>query len=161
MTEDIHTPRPPCVTDLALVALIPKLRPLARRLGRDRAEADDLLQETLTAILIRLRDGAAIDNLPAYGRMVLKNAVRRHGRLEQTLQLEEDSTDLAQGPDETAFAALEAIAHLPDAQARLVRAALEGDSTLQLAAREGIPPGTVHSRLARARAQLRVDLDMA
>lgn len=154
---DTHTPQP---EDAALVALIPKLTPLARRLGQSRAEADDLLQEALTAILARMRAGGEIESLSAYGRIVLKNAARRRGSQFEAEPLEEDSAAGAQPSVEGAYAALEAVANLPKAQARLVRAALEGHDTAQLARTEGIAPGTVHSRLARARAKLRAELDL-
>ncbi|MEM9392625.1 MAG: sigma factor-like helix-turn-helix DNA-binding protein [Pseudomonadota bacterium] len=153
-------PEKPSSTDADLVALIPQLTPLARRLGHSQAEADDLLQDTLAAILQRLRAGGEIDSLSAYGRIVLKNAARRRGQFPRLEPLDNDSAMGAEPSGEGAYAALEAVAHLPAAQARLVRGALEGHDTAQLARSEGIAPGTVHSRLARARARLRADLDM-
>jgi RNA polymerase sigma-70 factor (ECF subfamily) len=151
---------PKDASDAALIALIPRLTPLARRLGRDRAQADDLLQDTLTALLQRLRSGAEIDSLPAYGRMVLKNLARREGRSPKTEPFDEDALcDNGAAPDETAFATLEVLRRLPRAQARLLIAAMEGHSTAQMAAMEGVAPGTIHSRLARVRARLRADLE--
>lgn len=146
--------------DEALVALIPTLTPLARRLGRTRAEAEDLLQEALIAILARMRAGARIEKLPAYGRIVLKNAARRALRVQIDDALDLDSAAGALPSGEDTYAALEAIGKLPPEQARLLRAALEGHDTVQLARAEGIAPGTVHSRLARARARLRAELDL-
>ena len=55
--------------------------------------------------------------------------------------------------------ALEAVAALPEAQREVVRlSCLEGLSSREIAARCGLPVGTVKSRLARALAQLRVRL---
>ncbi len=146
--------------DTALVALIPTLTPLARRLGRNHADAEDLLQETLTALLGRLRAGGRIDNLPAYARIVLRNTALRRRRLPAAEPFDEASPLLAQPSGEGAFAAVEAITRLPEPQAQLLRAALQGHSPGDLARATGLAEGTVHSRLARARAQLRTDLDL-
>lgn len=157
----MEKPTAPSAGDAALVALIPALTPLARRLGQSQADADDLLQDALIATLARLRAGAEIDSLPAYGRVVLKNAAFRRGRHPAPEPYDDETgAGCAPGSGEAAFAALEALARLPRAQARLLRAAMEGLSTAQLAEAEGIAPGTVHSRLARARARLRAELDL-
>lgn len=153
-------PPPTDAREAALVALIPGLTRAARALTGSRAEAEDLVQEALLQVWTRQRAGAEITALPAYARATLRNGLRRRGRQPASEPLEE--TDWASATADTgerrvAFAeVMEAIAALPEDQRRvLMEVVIEGRTPEEVARRAGIPPGTVLSRLARARARLR------
>lgn len=152
----------PCPTDLptALCAQLPAMQRLARQLTGSRDQAQDLCQEVLLKLWTRLQDGHEIDDLRAYAMTALRNQYRQH--LRDALPGEElTEADEAIAPVVFATLAVHeletAIARLPDQQARLIRLVAEGEtSPLRLAEITGWPLGTVMSRLARARAKLRV-----
>lgn len=77
-------------TPRRLVPLIPVLTRRARRLARTRAEAEDLVQDTLLSLCQRLRDGSEIEDLPAYAMRTLSNRARRGWQVQATDELEED-----------------------------------------------------------------------
>ncbi|WP_299612309.1 RNA polymerase sigma factor [uncultured Tateyamaria sp.] len=144
-----------------LVPLIPLLTRRARRLARSRAEAEDLVQDTLLSLCQRLRDGSDIDDLTAYAMRTLSNRARRGWRMQKTDELEEDHA--LTEPD--AFLRLDcadtlaAIEKLPTAHRQLMDLVVEGETSPRaLANATGLPLGTVMSRLARARAKLRLAL---
>jgi len=149
----------------SLIPLIPKLMRRARRLTRSRAEAEDLVQDTLLRVCQRLRDGtdtrSEIEDLPAYAMRTLTNGARRGWARPQTEELEEDmavTLPVAHLRLDCADA-LAAIERLPAPQRNLMRLVIEGEtSPASIAERTGVPLGTVMSRLARARARLRLAL---
>ena len=147
-----------------LAGLQPDLLRVARHLTGSADQAQDLSQEVLLKIWSKQAQGADIQNLRAYAMTTLRNTYRQYlrTRLPGT-ELEEDM--LVAPPD--AFAALalqelqEAIAHLPGDQAKLIRLVASGEtSPAELAKLTGLPSGTVMSRLARARAQLRTAMGL-
>ena len=133
----------------------------ARRLTRNRIEAEDLVQDTLLRLCQRLRDGAEIDDLPAYAMRTLSNGARRGWAKPQTEELEDD---MAITPGAALLRldcadALSAIDALPPPQRALMQLVVQGEtSPASIAERTGLPLGTVMSRLARARARLRLVL---
>ncbi|MBY5932341.1 sigma-70 family RNA polymerase sigma factor [Tateyamaria omphalii] len=144
-----------------LVPLIPVLTRRARRLSRTRAEAEDLVQDTLLSLCQRLQDGTEIDDLPAYAMRTLSNRARRTWRMEATDELEEDHA-LTQ-PDALlrldCADTLAAIEQLPKPQRQLMDLVVSGETSPRaLSDATGLPLGTVMSRLARARAKLRLVL---
>ncbi|KIC48583.1 sigma-70 family RNA polymerase sigma factor [Tateyamaria sp. ANG-S1] len=148
-------------TALRLVPLIPLLTRRARRLSRTRAEAEDLVQDTLLSLCQRLRSGGEIDDLPAYAMRTLSNRARRTWRIEATDELEEDHA-LTQ-PDALVRLdcadTLAAIERLPQPQRQLMDLVVSGETSPRaLSHATGLPLGTVMSRLARARAKLRLEL---
>lgn len=145
-----------------LVPLIPMLTRRARRLTRNPAEAEDLVQDTLLSLCQRLRNGAPVDDLPAYAMRILSNRAQRVWRTELTVELEEDHG--VTEPDALirldCADTLAAITQLPKPQRQLMTLVVAGETSPRALARvTGLPLGTVMSRLARARARLRLRLE--
>lgn len=141
-----------------LVALMPALTRRARSLMRDPARADDMVQDTMLALWQRLQAGVRIDDLEAYAMTTL-----RHARRRPAPEVPVEEQDLPPAPDPTQSRldladTLRAIARLPDTQRQLLRDRATGLSYDDLARRHALPRGTVMSRLARAREQLRAAL---
>jgi len=145
-----------------LTNLMPDLLRVARRLTRGADQSQDLCQEVLLKLWIRLDGGAEIDDLRAYAMTALRNQHRQSLRRDQ-IPLGAPEVVTITLPDAFDACALSdvmhAIARLPPDQERLMRLVAAGEtSPADLARRTGLAPGTVMSRLARARARLRVDL---
>lgn len=157
----------PCPTDLpdALTALMPQMANVARHLTGNRDQAQDLCQEVLLKLWTRLQDGHEVEDLRAYAMAALRNQYRQFLR-DQLPDIDLDEADEPTGPDVFATLAVHeikiAIAGLPDTQARLMRLVASGETSPQsLAKITGWPLGTVMSRLARARARLRLKVGLA
>ncbi|MGJ8625341.1 MAG: RNA polymerase sigma factor [Sulfitobacter sp.] len=144
--------------------ILPRLRARARRLCRTDEEAEDLAQETALRLWQALRGDSTIQEPDRYAMITLHNLARSQWRARR--DTEELADDMAQtapaAPARLACAELRAaIARLPADQAALMELVLAGESSPNvLAARGGVPVGTVMSRLARARAKLRVDMGL-
>ncbi|WP_300550615.1 sigma-70 family RNA polymerase sigma factor [Roseovarius sp.] len=141
---------------------MPHLLRVARRLCRNGDGAQDLCQEVLLNLCIRLDAGAEIDDLRAYAMTALRNQHRQRMRRGDLSLGAPEVVEITQ-PDAFDACALSevraAIARLPAPQERLMRLVAAGEtSPADLARRTGLAPGTVMSRLARARARLRADL---
>jgi RNA polymerase sigma-70 factor, ECF subfamily len=145
-------------------AAIPALRRYARALTRDAEVADDLVQDTLVRALRseHLFHGGDVRSwlytiLTNLNRNRLRSLARRpaHSPIE-----EGDAPDVSGGPEtggrdiERALAAL-----VDDQRSALLLVVLEGLSYREVAEVQGVPIGTVMSRLARARAQIKAYLD--
>lgn len=144
-----------------LARLRPRLLRRARRLAAGAAEAEDLAQEALLRVWSRLAAGHAVADLDAYLWVTLRHlALRRRGEAAPS----EDSAalpDPAASPETRLFAreVVAALSDLPPQEARLLEiVALEGESYAEAARREGVPVGTVMSRLSRGRARLKAQL---
>jgi RNA polymerase sigma-70 factor (ECF subfamily) len=143
---------------------IPRLRRYARALTGDRARADDLVQDTLARAWEKLSLWRRGTDLRAWLFTILHNLyvndVRRRMSRPETLELDDDSFDVAQ-PDTAGHGLLmrdleAALARLPDEQREvLLLVGLEEMSYEETARTLGIPVGTVMSRLSRARERLR------
>jgi len=148
----------------ALTALIPILNRAASRIADTPDEAQDLTQEVLLKLWLRLNRGDDIINLRSYALAALRNQMRQGLRDRHDID-DVDIEGAATAPDAFASLALSEacamIENLPPDQAHLMRLVLAGEtSPAALAARTGLPLGTVMSRLARARAQLRRDMGL-
>ena len=144
-------------------AAVPALRRYARALTRNVELADDLVQDTLVRALRSehlFHDG----NIRAWLYTILTNLNRNRLRSlarRPALQAidDNDAPDMA-GPEaggrdiERALAAL-----VEDQRTVLLLIVLEGLSYREVAELQGVPIGTVMSRLARARTQIKAYLD--
>ena len=144
-------------------ASVPALRRYARALTRNAETADDLVQDTLVRALrsehlfhggdIRAWLFTILTNL---NRNRLRSLARRPLSTSLT---DDDAADLA-GPEAGGRDIERALALLVEDQRHaLLLVVLEGLSYREVAEVQGVPIGTVMSRLARARAQIKAYLD--
>jgi RNA polymerase sigma-70 factor (ECF subfamily) len=144
------------------------LRSAARRLSRDTAEADDLVQETLLRAF-RFWDRYQIDtHLRAWLHRILRNAFvneyRRRTRERDVLlqaraafELSEHEREHEAGAAEIDGSLTVALDALPEEYRSVLWAIAVDDASYREAAeRLGCPVGTVMSRLHRARRGMRV-----
>jgi RNA polymerase sigma-70 factor, ECF subfamily len=153
----------------AIVAEIPRLRRYARVLLRDRDAADDLVQDSLERALSRMENWVTGDSPRRWLLTIMHHLfvdqsrrAKRHGRA--VIAMPETIDAIAVPPpqvDELAsvevLLALQQIA--PERRAALVLVAVEGFSYADAASTLGIPAGTLTSRIARGREELRSILD--
>jgi len=172
MTDKIK-PGLPAASARAFLALLPDLRRSARRLARSNEDADDLVQDTLLRVWSRLAmaragatDAPPINDLRAYGFATLRNCARTRGAGSWPPAASpqvEDRPDIRADPAAhlATTQALRALHALPDDQQDLLRLrAIDGLSYAEIAARTGLPMGTVTSRLSRGRRALRAALGL-
>ena len=146
----------------AIITELPRLRRYARAMIRDRAAADDLVQDTLERAWSRIAQWRAGSDLRAWLFGIMHNLrvdQLRRGTL-STHSLDDDACDVptrATQSDRLEVMDLEsALRQLPDDQREvLLLVALEEMSYADIAAALGIPIGTVMSRLSRGRERLR------
>jgi len=150
-----------------LEALLPDLLRLARYLLRDRAAAEDMVQDIVLRLWTRMinPDEPPIDDLRSYAFSALRNRLRDRRAGLPDLHAEDTLPDpLAEGTLPARLACAETLAALdtlPEDQALVIRLrAIEGLSYADIAARTGLTEGTVTSRLSRARAALRDKLGL-
>ena len=144
-------------------AAIPALRRYARALTRDGDVADDLVQDTLVRALRseHLFYGGDVRSwLYTILTNLNRNRLRSLSRRPTLMPMDEnDAADMA-GPEAGGRDIERALATLVDEQrAALLLVVLEGLSYREVAEVQGVPIGTVMSRLARARAQVKAFLD--
>lgn len=140
-----------------LGALYPPLTRAARKLAPDRAE--DLVQDTLLAVLKRQSKGTEIDNLQAYCRRTLVNLAHSPASPAATA----DEPDQLAAPPRAHLElryVLVAVRSLPPEQRRLLCLCLNGATYSEIGGATGLAPGTVMSRLSRARSHLRQKLGL-
>lgn len=139
-------------------AMIPALRRYARALARDADVADDLVQDTLVRALRseRLFLGGDVRSwLYTILTNLNKNRRRSLARRPQFMQLNENNPD-ASGTEAEARDIEKALATLVEEQRSvLLLVMLEGLTYREVADIQGVPIGTVMSRLSRARRALR------
>lgn len=141
---------------------LPRLRRYARALTGERQAADDLVQDTLERAWRRFslwRRGSRLDAwLLAIMHNVFVNQYRGRPPPATSIDdlVQEPATRATQG-DGLALRDLDAaLGRLPPEQREvLLLVALEEYSYAEVARMLGVPPGTVMSRLARAREKLR------
>ena len=135
-----------------LEPLIPALRRFARALSRDAETADDLVQDTMVRAL-RAEHLFHGGDLRTWLFTILLNLDRNRRRglsRRPTLAVIED-VDPAAAPGLTLLP--------PEQREVLLLVTLEGMSYREAADVQGVPIGTVMSRLSRARAALRVHIE--
>jgi RNA polymerase sigma-70 factor (ECF subfamily) len=144
-------------------AAVPALRRYARALTRDAELADDLVQDTLVRALRseHLFHGGDIRSwLYTILTNLNRNRLRSLARRPTITALDDnDAPDMA-GPEAGGRDIERALATLvEDQRAALLLVVLEGLTYREVAEVQGVPIGTVMSRLARARAQIKAYLD--
>lgn len=145
-------------------AEIPSLRRYARALVRDADAADDLVQDCLERAVRRRSQWRRSGPVKAWLFRILLNCFRdgrrRDGRGLRVVGGEDAADVAAPGGQEVHLALREvhdAMARLPDDQrAALLLVALEGMTLAEAATVLSVKTDTLASRLARARASLRV-----
>jgi RNA polymerase sigma-70 factor, ECF subfamily len=148
---------------LGVERAIPALRRYARALTRDAETADDLVQDTLVRAL-RSEHLFHGGNVRSWLYTILTNLNRNRLRSlarRPTMALigDDDAPDMA-GPEAGGRDIERALANLvEDQRAALLLVVLEGLTYREVADIQGVPVGTVMSRLARARAQIKAYLD--
>jgi len=142
--------------------MIPALRRYARALARDSDIADDLVQDTLVRAL-RSEKLFLGGDLRAWLYTILTNLNRNRRRSlarQPTMMELHDTAADASGTEAEGRDISRALATLAeDQRAVLLLVVLEGLSYRDVADIQGVPIGTVMSRLARARAQVRAVLE--
>ena len=144
-------------------AMIPALRRYARALTRDADIADDLVQDTLVRALRseKLFHGGDIRSwLYTILTNLNRNRRRSLARRPAVAVLSEDDEPGANGTEAEGRDIERALAGLVEEQrSALLLVVLEGLTYREVAEIQGVPIGTVMSRLARARAHIKSALD--
>lgn len=153
-------------TSHELLAELGWLRTLARRLTRDPELADDLVQD---ACAVALAQSAPPRSWRAWLATIVPNLLHGHHRREAARRRRQPRDD-GRGPSEDTARVLQRA----ETQHRLAAAVLrldepyrstvllrffDGEPPRRIAAIQQVPVTTVHSRLQRALAQLRTELD--
>ncbi|MDO8978746.1 MAG: sigma-70 family RNA polymerase sigma factor [Afipia sp.] len=142
--------------------MIPALRRYARALARDKDIADDLVQDTLVRAL-RSEKLFLGGDLRAWLYTILTNLNRNRRRSlarQPTMMELHDTAADASGTEAEGRDISRALATLAeDQRAVLLLVVLEGLSYRDVADIQGVPIGTVMSRLARARAHVRAVIE--
>lgn len=143
-------------------AMIPALRRYARALARDADVADDLVQDTLVRALRSERLFIGGD-LRSWLYTILTNLNRNRRRSlarKPSFAPLQDAAAGASGTEAEGRDITRALATLvEDQRAVLLLVTLEGLSYREIADIQGVPIGTVMSRLARARAHMKAALE--
>ena len=144
-------------------ATIPALRRYARALTRDTEAADDLVQDTLVRALRseHLFHGGEIRSwLYTILTNLNRNRLRSLARRPTLMPIEDNDGPNTPGPDAGGRDINRALTSLVEEQrSALLLVVLEGLSYREVAEVQGVPIGTVMSRLSRARSQIRAYLD--
>ena len=147
---------------LRIEAAIPALRRYARALTHDAETADDIVQDTLVRALRseRLFHGG---DVRAWLYTILtnlnRNRLRSLSRRPTVTPIKENDAAMT-GPESGSRDIARALEELSDDQrATLLLVVLEGLTYREVAEIQDVPIGTVMSRLARARTQLKAYLD--
>ncbi len=153
----------------AILAEIPRLRRYARALLRNRDAADDLVQDSLERALLRMDNWRTGDSprrwLFTIMHHLFVDQMRKVKRRGETAMLPIDTSEAMSQPAHQAedvasreiLDALQAIS--PDRRAAILMVAVEGFSYAEAANVLGVPAGTLMSRIARGRDELRSLLD--
>jgi RNA polymerase sigma-70 factor (ECF subfamily) len=143
-------------------AAIPALRRYARALTRDAETADDIVQDTLVRAL-RSEHLFIGGDTRAWLYTILTNLNRNRLRAlsrRPTLKPIEDNDAVTSGSESGGRDIARALDELAeDQRAALLLVVLEGLTYREVAEIQGVPIGTVMSRLARARALIKAFLD--
>ena len=144
-------------------AAIPALRRYARALTRETETADDLVQDTLVRALRseHLFHGGEVRSwLYTILTNLNRNRLRSLSRRPTLTSIEDNDAPDAAGPEAGSRDIERALALLVEEQrTALLLVVLEGLTYREVAEVQGVPIGTVMSRLARARAHVKAVLE--
>lgn len=153
----------------AILAEIPRLRRYARSLMRDLDRADDLVQDCLERAFARMANWQTGDNPRRWLFTIMHNifidTVRKDRRRGEVVPLSDMDSGQTRVPAEqhdklVARDVLDALQQIdPDRRAALTLVAVEGFSYTEAAEILDVPAGTLMSRIARGRSELRRVLD--
>lgn len=150
--------------EVALVGHIAGMRRYARALVGNGGEAEDLVQESLTRALARIRPWTPIRDLRSYLFTIMHNLYVDQYRVRRNTPVTVDIDNVLQhpsiGPNQERRLELRDLARSLDALGEEQRevvllVGLEGLSYAEVAKILDVPIGTVMSRLSRGRRQLR------
>ncbi len=163
--DALYLAREPAMTSVrrGLEPLIPALRRFARALARDQETADDLVQDTMVRAL-RAEHLFHGGDLRTWLFTILLNLDRnrRRGLARRPVLAVIEDVDPAAPPasDGTGRDIARGLAMMPPEQREvLLLVTLEGMSYREAADVQGVPIGTVMSRLSRARTMLRSHIE--
>ncbi|MDP3898058.1 MAG: sigma-70 family RNA polymerase sigma factor [Mesorhizobium sp.] len=155
----------------AILAELPRLRRYARALMRDRESADDLVQDCIEKALERIDNWQTGDNPRRWLFTIMHHIfidqlrkVKRRGAMVSISAQHENAfvTQPTQLETLQAREVLEALQTIePDRRSALVLVSVEGMTYAEAATVLGIPAGTLMSRIARGREELRLQLEDA
>lgn len=155
----------------AILAELPRLRRYARALVRDRDSADDLVQDCIEKALARLDNWQTGENPRRWLFTIMHHIfvdqlrkVKRRGETAPMTAKQENAYAMQPTQLETLQAreVLDALQMIdPDRRSALVLVAVEGMTYAEAATVLGIPAGTLMSRIARGREELRAQLEDA
>ena len=143
-------------------ATIPALRRYARALTRDAETADDIVQDTLVRALRSehlFHGGDTRAWLYTILTNLNKNRRRSLARRPQLMPLRDDNPDASGTEAEGRDIARALVTLVEEQRSVLLLVMLEGLSYREVADIQGVPIGTVMSRLARARAHVKAALE--
>ncbi len=152
----------------AIVEEIPRLRGYARALVWDRDAADDLVQDCLERALSRMASWTAGDTPRRWLFTIMHNLfidqLRRTRRNARAMATMSETIDMvAASPQADRLVSVDVFSALqqinPERRAALVLVAVEGLSYDDAGKALGIPAGTLTSRIARGREELRSILE--
>jgi RNA polymerase sigma-70 factor (ECF subfamily) len=142
---------------------IPALRRYARALTRDAEAADDLVQDTLVRALRseHLFHGGDVRSwLYTILTNLNRNRLRSLSRRPPLMPIDDNDGPDAAGPEAGGRDIDRALSSLVyEQRTALLLVVLEGLTYREVAEIQGVPIGTIMSRLARARAQIKAYLD--
>jgi RNA polymerase sigma-70 factor (ECF subfamily) len=150
-----------------ILACLPQLSAFARRLARDRATADDLVQSAIVRALVHADQFQPGTNFRAWITTILRNAYLNELRARDYRATVDTDVDACAPPshggqeERLRFRDVRrALSQLPAGQRRaLLLVGAEGRSYEEAARVTGCAVGTVKSRVSRARVQLQEMLD--
>ncbi len=155
----------------AILVEIPRLRRYARALLRDRDQADDLVQDCLERALSRLDNWRSGENPRRWLFTIMHHLfidqMRQSRRRAETIVSAPEAAERVAEPasqfetvaSREVIDALQAIS--ADRRAALLMVSVEGFSYAEAANILGVPAGTLMSRIARGREELKALLDDA
>jgi len=152
--------------EAAIVACIPSLRRYARGLTADVDRADDLVQDTLERVWRRFSMWQQRGEVRAWMFGIMHNQFVDRLRAQQSRPERAAGDDLPEAAERPTQADRLEVRDLdsvlqrlaPEQREVLLLVAVEGLSYREVALALGTPLGTVMSRLSRARARLRAEL---